>query len=72
MNYDEMHPWEREELLDIRCIRLDAELEEAVEGIPLDENTHLHDYDYDEQQSHLETRKCEEDYIAYLINTGEV
>lgn len=28
INLDEMYPWELEELLDIRCIRLDAELEE--------------------------------------------
>ena len=28
INLDEMYPWELEELLDIRCIRLDAELEQ--------------------------------------------
>lgn len=27
-NMDEMYPWELEEHLDIRCIRLDSELEE--------------------------------------------
>ena len=26
-DYDEMYPWEREEILDIQCIHLDAELE---------------------------------------------
>lgn len=46
--------------------------ENEYDGIPLDENTHLHDYDYDELTSNIETRKCEEEYLAYLINTGEV
>lgn len=41
MNLEEMHPWEREELLDIRCIRLDGELEErySYESDFLDELT---------------------------------
>ena len=31
INLDEMYPWELEEHLDIRCIRLDGELEERYE-----------------------------------------
>lgn len=30
MNYDEMYPWEIEEAFDLRCIHLDAELEERA------------------------------------------
>ena len=53
------------------------ELEElADDGIPLDEDHHLHDYDYDELTAHIETceaeRIHEEEYIKYLISTGEV
>ena len=53
------------------------ELEEAYDdGIPLDEDYHLHDYDYDELTAHLQTCEAErieeEKYIQYLISTGEV
>lgn len=58
-------------------IRHYEQMEEAYDdGIPLDEDYHLHDYDYDELTAHIETREAErideEKYLEYLISTGEV
>ena len=55
-------------------IRYFEQLEESCDdGIPewVDEDAHLHDYDYDELQAMIETHNCEDEYIAHLISTGD-
>jgi len=46
-----------------------AESQIIDDGIPswVDEDAHLHDFDYDEQQARIEEHKCEEEYLAHLI-----
>ena len=43
------------------------------DGIPsyVDEDAHLHDYDYDEEQMRIDEYECEEAYLQHLINEGE-
>lgn len=39
------------------------------DGLPeyVDEDAHLHDYDYDEEEARIQEHLCEEAYLEYLI-----